>query len=135
MNTITRASLAGLCLSPSLAHAQLTIDWFTTDGGGGDTAGGTFTLSGTIGQPDADVISGGALQISGGYWAGIAPPCYANCDGSTSIPVLNVTDFTCFLQRFATADLYANCDGSTSIPVLNVSDFTCFLQKFAQGCP
>jgi hypothetical protein len=30
---------------------------------------------------------------------------------------------------------YANCDASTTPPVLNVADFTCFLQKFAQGCP
>ncbi len=30
---------------------------------------------------------------------------------------------------------YANCDGSTSAPVLNVADFTCFLQDFAAGCP
>jgi outer membrane protein assembly factor BamB len=30
---------------------------------------------------------------------------------------------------------YANCDGSTAQPVLNVADFTCFLQKFAAGCP
>jgi Kelch motif len=59
---------------------------------------------------------------------------YANCDGSLTIPVLNVTDFTCFLQKFAANDPYANCDGSTTQPVLNVSDFTCFLQKFAAGC-
>jgi len=30
---------------------------------------------------------------------------------------------------------YANCDSSTAPPVLNVQDFTCFLQKFAAGCP
>jgi hypothetical protein len=30
---------------------------------------------------------------------------------------------------------YANCDGSTTAPVLNVGDFTCFLQKYAAGCP
>lgn len=29
---------------------------------------------------------------------------------------------------------YPNCDGSTASPILNVADFTCFLQKFAQGC-
>jgi hypothetical protein len=29
---------------------------------------------------------------------------------------------------------YANCDHSTTSPVLNVADFTCFLQKFAAGC-
>jgi murein tripeptide amidase MpaA len=61
--------------------------------------------------------------------------CYPNCDGSTTAPILNVNDFTCFLQKFSTGDTYANCDGSTSAPVLNVSDFTCFLQKFAAGCP
>jgi hypothetical protein len=63
------------------------------------------------------------------------PACYANCDGSTTPPVLNVRDFTCFLQRYAAGDSYANCDGSTVPPVLNVADFTCFLQKFGAGCP
>jgi serine protease AprX len=61
--------------------------------------------------------------------------CYANCDSSTLAPILNVADFTCFLQRFAAADAYANCDGNTQPPVLNVADFTCFLQRFAAGCP
>jgi hypothetical protein len=64
-----------------------------------------------------------------------APPCYANCDGSTTPPILNVGDFTCFLQKFAAGAAYANCDGSTQPPVLNVGDFTCFLQKYAAGCP
>jgi hypothetical protein len=63
------------------------------------------------------------------------PPCYPNCDASTTPPVLNVADFTCFLQKFAAGDAYANCDGSTQAPVLNVADFTCFLQRFAAGCP
>jgi choice-of-anchor B domain-containing protein len=60
--------------------------------------------------------------------------CYANCDGSTVAPVLNVADFTCFLQRFAAGESYANCDNSTAAPILNVADFTCFLQSFAAGC-
>lgn len=63
------------------------------------------------------------------------PACYANCDGSAAPPVLNVADFVCFLNKFASGDPYANCDGSTTPPVLNVSDIACFLQKFAQGCP
>jgi uncharacterized membrane protein len=61
--------------------------------------------------------------------------CYPNCDGSTVTPVLNVNDFTCFLNRYASGDSYANCDGSTAMPVLNVNDFTCFLNRFAAGCP
>jgi trimeric autotransporter adhesin len=83
-------------------------------------AGGWFTMAGE--QPNA-------------YWARFGCDCYANCDNSTTAPILNVGDFTCFLQRFAAADPYANCDGSTATPVLNVGDFTCFLQRFAAGCP
>ncbi len=60
--------------------------------------------------------------------------CYANCDGSTTAPILNVNDFTCFLNSFAAGDPYANCDASTTPPVLNILDFTCFLNKFAAGC-
>jgi probable HAF family extracellular repeat protein len=60
--------------------------------------------------------------------------CDANCDNSTTAPILNVLDFTCFLNKFAAGDTYANCDGSTTPPVLNVLDFTCFLNRFAAGC-
>jgi hypothetical protein len=63
-----------------------------------------------------------------------AAACYANCDGSTIAPILNVSDFSCFLNRFAAGDSYANCDGSTIQPVLNVADFSCFLNRFAAGC-
>jgi hypothetical protein len=70
--------------------------------------------------------------------------CYPNCDGSTTAPILNVEDFTCFVSEFAAAIAlphqqqlthYANCDRSTTPPVLNVEDFTCFVSAFAAGCP
>jgi len=63
------------------------------------------------------------------------PPCYANCDGSVIQPVLNVSDFLCFGNKYAAGDPYANCDGSTTPPVLNIADFICFQTKFAAGCP
>ena len=62
------------------------------------------------------------------------PACYANCDGSTLAPILNVNDFLCFNNRFQSGDTYANCDGSTLPPVLNVNDFLCFNNSFAAGC-
>jgi hypothetical protein len=65
----------------------------------------------------------------------IPMPCYANCDGSSRGPVLNVNDFVCFMNRFAAGDPWANCDGSTTSPVLNINDFVCFQMKFASGCP
>jgi hypothetical protein len=61
--------------------------------------------------------------------------CYANCDGSTTAPILNVNDFICFQAAFAAGDSYANCDSSTAPPVLNVNDFICFQAMFAAGCP
>jgi uncharacterized membrane protein len=74
-----------------------------------------------------------------GHWEAwvvrLGTECYANCDASTSPPLLNVADFICFFARFAAGDPYANCDHSTSAPVLNVADFTCFLRQFAAGCP
>jgi hypothetical protein len=60
--------------------------------------------------------------------------CYPNCDNSTQQPILNVLDFSCFLNKFAAGDSYANCDNSTQPPVLNVLDFGCFLNRFAAGC-
>jgi hypothetical protein len=64
----------------------------------------------------------------------IVTSCYANCDGSTTPPVLNVNDFVCFQQRFAAGNAFANCDASTIAPVLNINDFVCFQQRFAAGC-
>jgi hypothetical protein len=71
----------------------------------------------------------GLVFIGGG-----PAPCYPNCDASTTPPILNVADFSCFLNSFAAGQSYANCDGSTTPPVLNVADFSCFLNAFAAGC-
>jgi hypothetical protein len=60
--------------------------------------------------------------------------CYANCDGSTTAPLLNVLDFSCFINAFAAGDPYANCDHSSTPPYLNVLDFACFINRFAAGC-
>jgi trimeric autotransporter adhesin len=89
---------------------------------------------------DAILYAGGSFfDIGGQRSVGLArfgcPACYPNCDASTTPPILNVADFSCFLQKFAAGDPYANCDGSTTPPVLNVADFGCFLTKFAAGCP
>jgi hypothetical protein len=64
----------------------------------------------------------------------LSPACYPNCDLSLTPPVLNISDFVCFLNRFGAGDSYANCGHSTAAPVLNVSDFICFLNTFAAGC-
>jgi hypothetical protein len=65
-------SLAGLLLLPTFCPAQsYLMDWFTIDGGGGTSAGGQYTLSGTIGQPDAGTLTGGSFTLRGGFWSGV----------------------------------------------------------------
>jgi hypothetical protein len=57
-----------LSLPTCLLAQQYAIDWFTLDGGGGTSSGGNYTLSGTIGQADAGVITGGSYSLIGGFW-------------------------------------------------------------------
>jgi hypothetical protein len=66
--------LLALCvviLASSLpVSAQFSINWFSMDGGGGTSSGGVFSVSGTLGQPDAGVaMTGGPYSLTGGFWA------------------------------------------------------------------
>ena len=93
----------------------------------------SFSLTNVMLSPSALV---GYLEFtSGGATLTRVNVCPANCDGSTVAPVLNVNDFTCFLNKFAAGDSSANCDCGTIAPILNVNDFTCFINRYAVGCP
>lgn len=49
---------------------QYSIDWYKVAGGGGTSTGGTYTVSGTIGQHDAGgPMVGGNYSLVGGFWA------------------------------------------------------------------
>jgi hypothetical protein len=72
------------------AQTNYTIDWYTIDGGGGTSTGGVYSVSGTIGQPDAGTMSGGSYVLQGGFWGVIAavqmpgaPTLYISRAGST----------------------------------------------------
>ena len=62
--------LLSLLISAS-SHAQTySIDWYKIAGGGGTSTGGVYSVSGTIGQPDAGApMSGGNFSLTGGFWA------------------------------------------------------------------
>lgn len=64
-------NLAALTASAQI-YEMYDINWSTIDGGGGPASGGTFSLNGTIGQPDAGVMSGGVFTITGGFWGGVS---------------------------------------------------------------
>jgi len=45
------------------------LSWYTIDGGGHTwSTGGSYTLGGTVGQPDAGNLSGGTYTLGGGFW-------------------------------------------------------------------
>jgi hypothetical protein len=63
-----------LLFAPLAARAQsYSIDWYKVAGGGGTSTGGVYSVSATIGQPDAGpVMSGGNYSITGGFWSLLA---------------------------------------------------------------
>ena len=70
-----RIAIVGLFMALACAvsaHAQSEISWYTIDGGGGTSTGGGYSISGTIGQPDAgpaaESLTGGAYELTGGFW-------------------------------------------------------------------
>ena len=70
MKTLVIAFLFITCV----VHSQnFAIDWFTIDGGGGTSTGGVYSISGTIGQPDAGpAMTGGNYSLVGGFWSIVA---------------------------------------------------------------
>ena len=53
------------------------LSWYTIDGGGGSSNGGSYSLGGSIGQPDAGTLSGGSYHLSGGFWGGASIASYS----------------------------------------------------------
>ena len=75
MNMIHKTSIglaAAFALAASASAQNYSVDWFTIDGGGGTSTGGVFSVSGTIGQPDAGVMAGGNYSLVGGFWGIVA---------------------------------------------------------------
>ena len=72
-------ALAALLLlaGGAVVHAQTgggyDLSWNTVDGGGAMfSTGGSYSLGGAIGQPDAGTLSGGGYTLAGGFWGGAA---------------------------------------------------------------
>lgn len=69
MKTKMLLCAAAMFLTTSSYAQPYSIDWFTIDGGGGTSAGGGYSLRGTIGQPDAGgPMNGGQYSVTGGFW-------------------------------------------------------------------
>ena len=59
-----------LMFALALHAQQYSIDWYKISGGGGTSTGATYSVTGTIGQPDTGMaMSGGSFSVIGGFWS------------------------------------------------------------------
>ena len=116
--------LSGVFVSTSLAQTggPYALEWSTIDGGGGQSSGGQYTLTGTIGQPDAAYSDGGNYELLGGFWSG-GPLC-----------IVDFEDFARFAQYWMQsgsdipADLYKD-------DTIDEKDLREFCEEWLYYCP
>ena len=119
-----------------------TRSQFSFDTGGDAVPDRTLTLHGI--DPDAAItVPPAAFEVDyvdgpirGGGATIIVDGCYADCDQSTGVGVLDIFDFLCFQNGFVLGDPFAcDCDTTTGPNVCDLLDFLCFQNAFVAGCP
>jgi hypothetical protein len=120
------ACLTGLLLLPVAGHTQsYSIDWFTIDGGGGTSTGGVYSVSGTIGQPDAGKMSGGNYSIDGGFWGIIAA---VQTSGAPLLSIFRTATNTVLVSWPSPSPEWTLQQNTNSVSSLNWSNVTATIQ-------
>ncbi|MCL6533929.1 MAG: hypothetical protein K6U12_11705 [Armatimonadetes bacterium] len=130
MISATLTMLMGVACAQSGGGYDLS--WWTIDNGGVTFAtGGSLTMGGTIGQPDAsNTLTGGTYSLTGGFW--FAPACIAtngDVDGSGCV---DDADLLTVLFAFGATGLNpadVNCDS-----IVDDADLLIVLFNFGSGC-
>lgn len=68
--TLLLVLLVALSASAALAQANFNLARHVIGGGGGHSAGGSYTVDSTAAQPMAGFLQGGSFTVTGGFWAG-----------------------------------------------------------------
>jgi hypothetical protein len=105
-----------------LARTNYQIVWSTIDGGGGQSSGGQYVLTGTIGPPDTGSMSGGQYELLGGFWPG-GPLCIVNFD-----------DFAVFAQYWLETGIGLPADLDKN-GVVDIYDLKLFVDNWLCVCP
>ncbi|MGQ0626925.1 MAG: EF-hand domain-containing protein [Phycisphaerales bacterium] len=131
--TSSISSTIAIVLLAAPARAQLAIASFTIDGGGGTSAGGAFTLMGTIGQHDAGAMSAGAVAIAGGFWIGSRrPACPTDFNGDGFVEPGDLDEFITSYFSTDPAEV-ARCDFNAD-GFVEPGDLDEFITAFFEGC-
>ena len=109
---------------PALVQADgpYEISWHTIDSGGSTSSGGRYTLTGTIGQPDAGWSIGGKYELLGGFLAG-GPLCVVGFD-----------DFARFAENWLETGvgLAGDLDADNDV---DLDDLSRFIDEWLSYCP
>ena len=114
------------------------LTWNSIDGGGQMfSTGGTYSLGGTIGQPDAQagpVMGGGAYELAGGFWtAPIACACRGDMNGDGLKDGRDVQQFVgCIINPGN-----CTCADTDLMSGVNLDDVDVFVEMLLTGatCP
>lgn len=135
---IVTLALTLAAFSAGAASGQnFDLSWYTIDGGGATfSSGGVFSVGGSIGQPDAGVMSGGAYTLSGGFWFAGDSPCTLDADLDTDGDV-DLADMATLLSHFGTLSGAAHPDGNIEgdDSDVDLGDLSLMLSQFGTSCP
>jgi hypothetical protein len=109
---------------------EYELSRFTIDGGGVmRSTGGDFELSGTIGQPDAGSLTGGDVEVTGGFWFSLTP---ADCNEDGFV---NSVDHAAFTQCVGGPDVAATagceCFDVDASGTVDLRDFAAIQKVFS----
>jgi hypothetical protein len=116
---------AGLPAATAQTGGPYDLTWNTFDGGGGTSAGGVFSVTGTIGQHDATVMmaNGGNFTLAGGFWASGGLLCF-----------VDLFDFSNFAAEWMLVGpgLDADLDNSNAVDGI---DLAILVNSWLDPCP
>lgn len=118
---IDRLGLAALGLWAStalVAQAAYDIPQHVIAGGGGSSAGGSYALTGTIGQGIVGQSSGGSYVVNGGFWGGGA------LSGGVFDMLVNLTLAGSGLGSVASVPAGISCPGTCNFQFNSVAAVT-----------
>ena len=116
--------LLWLATAAAQAQTNYTIDWFSVDGGGGTSTGGAYSLTGTIGQPDAGTMTGGNYSLTGGFWALYV----VQTPGAPALSIFHTTTNTVAVSWPSPSTGWNLQQNTNSVSSLNWSNVTATIQ-------
>jgi hypothetical protein len=129
MKTKTRLAtifLLGLGLGFVYADEPVfSIDYYSIDGGGGTSTGGVYSVTGTIGQPDAGAMSGGQFTLEGGFWSVIAA---VQTPGAPLLSIFRMTTNMVAISWPSPSTGWTLQQNTNSVSSLNWSNVTATIQ-------